>query len=1121
MSKDIVLVENNENKNQQESVTRINGDVYLEAGTFCCANMDISQKDMPKIAMGEVLLISELKFAHDNVHSVCVRVHPRNIGNARSNNYHFLFDVFLEKFSLIPQEEGLAIRKRELEVVQNGINQYQKEFFETQSDPQKMMQIALDIYSKRIESNDLKMDAQVVGNIDAVALIGNGLDTTKLEAFRDSLNKPMDLIKIQSEWLQEQTANIQKLAEGVFPFIIESAEVARAQTSEIEKTINDTMKSIRNMDLYLGTNVEVLTIVEGQGAAQEEKLTLVQEVLFADAELSLFHECVETFDGRDKSLLWKQFIEHPQFIDHIFPTQRCALLMRTNAKAKDYGNAWENYQINPMNMQVFLLVRNGANVYAVFSPISSHISASRLFPAQDEIERHLFQDLKSDEPIQINIDNLNYSDALDAVECEILHYKRFLLLIAGLDHRLNLFGKFYTVDNPMQIFYPEFQKKHFNFISDASGEGMLPLQEESRPSVRQYIDESNRLITIGTHIIIDTESAITLESAPSCFSRHIHYKQDQTCYPKNSFELVRVQRDKNGLFVKIPVKAASYTDRKDFEARVSLSLGSYSMNSHLSLSTITYEDIQFYLNSRHHRKDFISYIKIFKFAKEFLIERERNLAPLVAYLDEALNHIPDCTLKSTYARKKAILLAINSWSVNSANIESIYDITTPKNKRIQKAILKQLYYHASNNEKLIDACEKAAQDIGVKPFALNISLSGEIKLYTDVHDSEKVLELGQDNFSRCYAVSTDKSENVTLEPINIIKLHRIPIQENKLKVWEENTQHLVSGIYPSIESKKTLLDYLKLGADLMPCLFDVSKMSKDMAWNILESIDDADRFNMNGDSIYLPFFLYGQYLVRCKVISTKNLIKAIGLITKDIPVEPMPMGEFSLEVSDLNQYSLNQFSSHNLFLGNSYYGRSKRKLSSRIVSDIQVKTDLLIDCHIDFIIDNYRLKNIKDSKHVFFSCFDQALIFSGNGEIDRLLGNPVRADIQNYSLNLEINSIKNLSFDKFINTTVTLLIGNDKKITQYKTNNKVVDPFENNMQYETSNESYGCNGICTQSDLDVLIKHYLKADIVTEWSSEKQKLKDSLNFAQVSQLSDLTIVHQEDDLVVYSKKFIA
>lgn len=1121
MSKDIVLVDNNENKNQQESVTRINGDVYLKAGTFCRANTDITITKMPNIPIGEVLLISKLKFAHNIIHAVCVRVHPDHIKNASRENYEFLFDDFLEKFSLIPQEEGLAIRKRELERIQNGVNQYQKEFFETQSDPEKMMQIALEIYSKRIESNDLKMDPQVAGNIDAVALIGNGLDTTKLEAFRDSLNKPMDLIKIQSEWLQEQTANIQKLAEGVFPFIIESAEVARAQTSEIEKTINDTMKSIKNMDLYLGTNVEVLTIVEGQGAAPEEKLTLVQEVLFADAELSLFHECVETFDGRDKSKLWKQFIEHPEFIDHIFPAQRCALLMRTNAKAKDYGDLWENHHINLMNMRVFLLVRNGANVYAVFSPISSHISASRLFPAQDEIERHLFQDVKSDEPIQINIDNLNYSDALNVVECEILHYKRFLLLIAGLDHRLNLFGKFYTVDNPMQIFYPEFQKKYFNFINDASGEGMLPLQEESRPTVRQYIEESNRLITAGTHIIIDTEQAITLESAPSCFSRHIHYKQDQTCYPKNSFELVRVQRDKNGFFVKIPVKTRSYSDRKDFDARVALNLGSYAMGAHLSLSTITYEDIQFYLNSRQHRKDFIDYIKIFKFAKEFLIERERNLAPLVAYLDEALNHIPDCTLKGPYARKKAILLAINSWSVNSANIESIYDITTPKNKRIQKAILKQLYYHSSNNEKLINACEKAAQDMGVKPFALNICLSGEMKLYTDIQDSEKVLELGQDNFTQCYAVSIDKSEGVTLEPINIIKFHHIPIQENKLKVWEENTQQLTSGIYRTLEIKRTLIDYLKLGGEFMPCLFDVSKMSKDMAWNILESIDDAYRFNMNGDSIYLPFFLSGQYLVRCEVKCTKNLIKAISLISKGIPVQKMPMGEFSLDVSDLNNFSLDQFSTDKLFLGSSYYGRSKRKLSSRVVSDMQFKSDLLIDSYIDHIIDNYRFKTIVDDQHVFFSCFDHALIFAGNGEIDRLLGNPVRADIQNYSLNLEINSTKNLSFDKFINSTVTLFIGDYKKITQYKINNKVVDPFENNMQYETSNESYGCDGIYTQSDLDILIEHYLKAEIVTEWSSEKQKLKDSLDFAQVSQLSDLKIVHQEDDLVVYSKKFIA
>jgi hypothetical protein len=53
---------------------------------------------------------------------------------------------------------------------------------------------------------------------------------------------------------------------------------------------------------------------------------------------------------------------------------------------------------------------------------------------------------------------LAYSDKLSLVEREILHYKRFMLMIAGLDHRDNLFGDFYPKQEFMSMFYPEFSE---------------------------------------------------------------------------------------------------------------------------------------------------------------------------------------------------------------------------------------------------------------------------------------------------------------------------------------------------------------------------------------------------------------------------------------------------------------------------------------------------------------------------------------------------------------------------------------------------------------------------------------------------------------------------------------
>jgi hypothetical protein len=88
----------------------------------------------------------------------------------------------------------------------------------------------------------------------------------------------------------------------------------------------------------------------------------------------LFH-----FDAGRKDQLWDEFKENQKFVDQIFPTERCMVLMRCNYEEKEYNDAWENAKQNQKNMKVFVLVRNGQNIYALFSPISSHLSASRLF----------------------------------------------------------------------------------------------------------------------------------------------------------------------------------------------------------------------------------------------------------------------------------------------------------------------------------------------------------------------------------------------------------------------------------------------------------------------------------------------------------------------------------------------------------------------------------------------------------------------------------------------------------------------------------------------------------------------------------------------------------------------
>ncbi len=158
-----------------------------------------------------------------------------------------------------------------------------------------------------------------------------------------------------------------------------------------------------------------------------------------DEELAVYIDIDKWFDFSKDELFFKALCKHDALVDQIFPTQRCVLVMATTRRFIDYGDRWANEARNAHNRTVFLMVRNGMNIHRVFSPVESHLGASRLFPSKDD-QDSIFRGFDG---TQITFEDVAFTDKMEDHEQFALHYKRFLLLAAGLDHRLKLFGDFY------------------------------------------------------------------------------------------------------------------------------------------------------------------------------------------------------------------------------------------------------------------------------------------------------------------------------------------------------------------------------------------------------------------------------------------------------------------------------------------------------------------------------------------------------------------------------------------------------------------------------------------------------------------------------------------------------
>ncbi|RYF40085.1 MAG: hypothetical protein EOO27_48220, partial [Comamonadaceae bacterium] len=178
---------------------------------------------------------------------------------------------------------------------------------------------------------------------------------------------------------------------------------------------------------------------EGKGAPRDVPLTFVQRKLMADEELAVWRDVDEHFDHTSDDELFAALREHDGFVEQIFPTERCVLVMATTRRYIDYGDSWANMARNAQNKVVYLLVRDGMNIHRVFSPVESHLGAARLFPTQSD-QDEVFRGLDG---TRIKFEDVAYTDHLSKHELLALHFKRFLLLACGLDHRLKLFGDFY------------------------------------------------------------------------------------------------------------------------------------------------------------------------------------------------------------------------------------------------------------------------------------------------------------------------------------------------------------------------------------------------------------------------------------------------------------------------------------------------------------------------------------------------------------------------------------------------------------------------------------------------------------------------------------------------------
>lgn len=711
----------------------------LYTGTYWRVRAGVERPDGIKTEW--ILLLESVKIVDDEPHTLVLRGHPSEIDTYNDHKRSYLVGEFLDTFEFVPEQEAKEIRQREILKIQGKINTIQQQISAAAIDP-SVMQADVDNGIRAWEKKQhlrLGASAKIEAPTSALISLNSDLTQARIDGMKLALNRQSEVAQIQAKWMSTRAEELGKTVNAITPYITEQAVAAISRTEGIRRKIDKLYNTIGSLDLYVGKDVDVETITTGADASADVPLSIKQSKIFMDEEFSVWADVDSKFDFSSEKHFFDALKISNGLVEQIFPTERSIICMQIRRDSIHYtDNVVHNAMLNQRNKEVFLLVRNGGNIHKVWSPVESHLRSHRLFPTKAEIDS-IFEargkynpDTGESETLNVNFMDTRYADRLDIHESVALHYKRFLILLAGLDHRLNLFGTFYTEPKSLSFVTEYFQNRYLNMISD-DDVNALQVDGDRAMSFADWITSKNDFLRSGSRVICYWRKVMTNKSAPAAV-RQDQRGNDYTAYDaKDEFSVVIAARRGSEIFVTCPVSGFSYSTHGDREFEASVNLSIYQSYSHrgfgfLVLDAVKPDELDYYIHSRVERVNHTKYIRLFKRAIKFLRDEEQRQSITRARLIDALH--TGCQIQGSEAESLADT-AIMTYRAAARGAE-LPASTDPGYRQL----LNQMF-QLSKGETRIQEAKTIAVRFGLEPLRLVVSGRSTMRLYCAPRPSER------------------------------------------------------------------------------------------------------------------------------------------------------------------------------------------------------------------------------------------------------------------------------------------------------------------------------------------------------------------------------------------------
>ena len=356
-------------------------------------------------------------------------------------------------------------------------------------------------------------------------------------------------------------------------------------------------KVIGTIELYLGINEDIIQIQQGQPTAIDTPITLRQQMLYMDEEVGVYQKGgLDINDIKD----FDDWLLKDKNYKRMIPEDKDVVVFRVRRYDKDYECcAVENYIKNIPNHYTYILIRNGDNIYRIFANI---IIQDRLFPQHDELQKLFDADDKS------NFDK-------QETENKVFTYKQNMILIQGLIDRSQVFQ---PIKKMFNIFDTEsYTEKDLKLIYD--DEVALP---SGRKTYVEWKKELNSRLVRGSRIFFSGFNYRDLSTGreqgdygPGYDTERFNMRTDEKP-PAGVYSIERIEEsdrhsETENLVCYWNPHDIVWTADSSHERTHRLSFNLYRSDYNvLNYDQMILEDIEYYINDRYSRRDYLDILPV-------------------------------------------------------------------------------------------------------------------------------------------------------------------------------------------------------------------------------------------------------------------------------------------------------------------------------------------------------------------------------------------------------------------------------------------------------------------------------------------------------------------------------